>query len=162
MLTEVWPGYSIDYGVSEIQNLGVADAIGGPEFFNYVFWVPGAAAGGGNSSGASGGPNPAIGQSILKGIVYQLRYAGESIGRNYFCGKNPANNVLHYAEQGATKGAIVGAFAGSEAGPPGMVAAGAAGAGSGGIGGAALGGAASIVCSLAGAYGPSPWVGSAF
>jgi RHS repeat-associated protein len=87
----------------------------------------------------------------------------KQLAKSYLCGKNPANNVLHYAEEGATKGAITGAIAGfPEGGPIGSLVVGTTGAGIGTFGGLISGSAASIVCSFAGAYGPPPYGGSAF
>jgi hypothetical protein len=81
----------------------------------------------------------------------------------YLCGSSPAKNVRNWAVEGAGKGALVGGVTGFLAGGPvGAVVMGAADSGVGTFAGLFSGSVASIACGFAGAYGPPPYVGSAF
>jgi hypothetical protein len=80
----------------------------------------------------------------------------KSIAKWYVCGNSPSSNVLNYAWEGATKGALLGAIALSEAGPLGLIAGGLAGAGTGVFGGLALAVPVTMGCQWFGAYGQQP------
>jgi len=118
---------------------------------------------GSGSSSDPGGPypNPAIAQSILKGIGYQLRYAVVQ----QVCGQNEGRRVLRSMRNGAIVGATKGAYTGFVSGE---LFGGEVTLGASGLGGAALGGfvggtvgamkgvfigtAAALVCKAGGAY----------
>jgi RHS repeat-associated protein len=117
---------------------------------------------GGNGSDPGGPyPNPAIAQSMLKGIVYQLRYAVGTLVKQEACGKTPADAMLKSMKSGAVRGTVRGAvagFAGGEffggiGGVPGSILGGFMGGTFGAAGGVIWGGARAGGCSLAGAYG---------
>ncbi len=115
--------------------------------------------GGGNNSGPY--YNPAIPQSVLKGIGYQLRYAVVQ----QVCGQNEDRRLLRSMRNGAIVGATKGAYSGFVSGE---LFGGEVTLGASGLGGAALGGfvggtvgamkgvfigtAAALVCKAGGAY----------
>jgi len=117
--------------------------------------------GGNTSDPGRSYPNPAIAQSMLKGIVYQLRYAAVQ----QVCGQNEDRRVLRSMRNGAIVGATKGAYTGFVSGE---LFGGEVTLGASGLGGAALGGfvggtlgatkgvfigtAAALVCKAGGAY----------
>jgi len=153
------PGFSIDEYAPGTDPAGYGGYFDSADYLNFLVWVPGGSdSGGGNSSG---GPNPAIGQSILKGIGYQLRYAVVSEAVKYICGSSPWGAVKSWVETGAVKGATLGAwlgFAGGEiaggfAGVPGAVVGGVTGGTTGAAVGLVGGWGAAGVCAVSGVYG---------
>lgn len=147
-----------------IQNLQTDITLYGPlqSIGTITFWVYAPFLPGGNTSDLAGPyPNPAIAQSMLKGIVYQLRYAVVQ----KVCGQNEGTRVLRSMRNGAIIGATKGAYTGFVSGE---IFGGEVTFGTSGLGGAALGGfvggtvgamkgvfigtAAALVCKAEGAY----------
>jgi RHS repeat-associated protein len=123
-------------------------------------WYDSTGRGGANGSGG-GESNPAIGQSILKGIAYQLRYAVGSLAKQGACGNTPEDALLKSVKSGAVRGTVRGAaagfgggeFFGGIGGVPGAILGAFVGGTFGAAGGVIWGGARAGACSLAGVYG---------
>jgi RHS repeat-associated protein len=125
------------------------------------FWIAGLLGGLHNGSNGTPNYNPAIPQSILNGIVNQVRYAVVSSVKQGTCGNSPEDALLKSMRSGAVIGTLRGAiagFAGGEflggiGGVPGSALGAFIGGTVGAAGGVIKGGARAAACNFAGIYG---------